>query len=119
MNAHADKQTLALREAITLFQDLHLPGAALASAIGREQRLNKIALARSALDDIEALVNGSQQGNSSLCAGLHVVEVRRRRSDKTLGPWEFVAAFAQREDAYSFYGKYHQTQTSRVRSPKS
>lgn len=50
---------------------------------------------------------------------MYVVEAKHRRRDKNLGPWKVVAAFAEREDAYSFFGKYHQGRTARVLSPNT
>ena len=51
--------------------------------------------------------------------GMYVIEAKHRRRDKNLGPWKVVAAFAERDDAYSFYGKYHQGRTARVMSPNA
>jgi len=47
--------------------------------------------------------------------GLYVIEAKHRSRDKNLGPWKVIAAFIERGDAYSFYGKYHQGRTARVR----
>jgi hypothetical protein len=47
--------------------------------------------------------------------GLYVIEARHGSRDKNLGPWKVIAAFMERGDAYSFYGKYHQGRTARVR----
>jgi hypothetical protein len=52
-----------------------------------------------------------------LSAGLFVIEVRRRRRDKTLAPWKLRAAFVDRDDAFDVYGKWHQRERSRVLSP--
>jgi hypothetical protein len=51
--------------------------------------------------------------------GLYVIEAKHRSRDKNLGPWKVVAAFVEREDAYSFFGKYHQGRTARVLSPNA
>lgn len=54
-----------------------------------------------------------------LSAGLFVIEVRRRRQDKTLAPWELRAAFVDRDDAFSVYGKWHQRECARVLTPNA
>lgn len=60
----------------------------------------------------------SRLARTLLDQGLYVVEERVRRKDKTLGPWCLVAAFAAREEAYSFFGRHHQGRSARMLQPR-
>lgn len=62
-------------------------------------------------------MNEADNTKKALELGLWVIEVKRRNQNKDLGPWEFVAAFAERDDAFMFYGRYHQNKTTRVVEP--
>lgn len=47
----------------------------------------------------------------------YVIEVRPRREDKTLMPWQFHSSFADREECYMVYGRVHQRICARVVTP--
>jgi len=54
-----------------------------------------------------------------LVHGLYIIETRPRNRNKELGPWQFVAAFVSRDDAYNFYGCYHQNRIARILRPNT
>jgi hypothetical protein len=70
--------------------------------------------------DIDNNVGGvAIESTQMLGAGLYVIEGRARRQDKTLSPWRMRAAFADRQDAFDVYGKWHQRESTRVLSPNA
>jgi len=56
---------------------------------------------------------------STLFGDLYVIEARHRKKNKDLSEWQFVAALKERDDAYNFYGRYHQNTCARVIPPNA
>jgi hypothetical protein len=67
-------------------------------------------------NDAEASDGGR---TTALFGDLYVIEARHRKENKDLSDWKFVAAFKERQDAYDYYGRYHQRTCSRILPPSA